>query len=259
MQITALQHDHQETDGFRYIQPRGIRAFTVFFFQTQVDLQLQGSNLSLSPGSCVILAPGTPQHFTARSTLRYSRLDATEDMAPILLQYHLPLGQPVLLSDADAVTDVFKQLSQEFRSKHPYRDEMLNAYLQILLVLLSRSFNKSAPVAALQQDLHLDIRNVRQYVLSNPQRKWTVAEMSQLMSLSPSRFHAVYKEVFGTAPMRDVIEAKIEYAKTLLLDRKNFSLPQIADMLGYNDQYHFIRQFRTETGLTPGVFRKSHR
>ena len=45
-------------------------------------------------------------------------------------------------------------------------------------------------------------------------------------------------------------------AKSLLLSDKRYPLPQVAEMLGYNDQYHFIRQFRTETGMTPGDYRR---
>ena len=259
MLIKALQYDCHEADGFRYMQPRGSGAFTLFFFRTQVDLELQGTVFPLQPGGCIIYAPEAPQFFTAHNTLVYSRLDATEDIAPLLLQYHLPLGQPFYMQNISAVTDLLEKSESEFLGVQPYREDALNCCVQMLLVLLSRSLENPLPQVQIQQDLHLDIRNIRQHVLSNPQRKWTVAEMAQMMSLSPSRFHAVYKEIFGTAPMRDVIEARIGYAKTLLLDKKHFSLPQIADMLGYNDQYHFIRQFRTETGITPGNFRKNHR
>lgn len=259
MLISAVRHNRREPDGFQHIQSRGNRSFSLFFFQTPVDLRLQDNALSLQPGSCIFYAPGAVQHITSRGPLRYSRLDAIEDIAPMLLQFHLPVGQPFYIPNAEAVSEVFLQINQEFHSKNPYREEMLLSYLQVLLILLARSEDSTAPGIRLQQDLHLDIHNIRQHVLSNPQRKWTVTEMAQMMSLSPSRFHAIYKEVFGSAPMRDVIESKIRYAKNLLLDSKNFSMPQIADMLGYNDQYHFIRQFRTETGVTPGVYRKTHR
>ena len=258
MMITTIQHNRRETDGFRLVQPHGSRGYTVYFFRSQVDLELQGATLSVAQGSCMIYPPEMPQQLAARGTLIYSRLEASEDITTQLLQYRLPLGQPFHLPDIEAVSDVFKRAEQEFYMQNPYREDMLDACVQMLLILLTRALDE-APAAALPQDMHLDIRNIRQHVLSNPQRKWTVADMAQMMSLSPSRFHAIYKEVFGSAPMRDVIEAKIEYAKNLLLDRKNFSLPQIADMLGYNDQYHFIRQFRTETGITPGAYRKSHR
>ena len=34
---------------------------------------------------------------------------------------------------------------------------------------------------------------------------------------------------------------------------------ECAEMLGYNDQYHFIRQFKSFTGISPGKYRKSNR
>ena len=83
--------------------------------------------------------------------------------------------------------------------------------------------------------------------------------MAEMASLSPSRFHAVYKALYGTSPLQDMIEAKINYACSLLLTNESLTLPAIAELLGYNDQYHFIRQFKAVTGQTPGAYRKSQR
>lgn len=259
MQISKIRHDRQEADQFRLIRPKGTDEHTLFFFRTPVNLELSGVVVPLPAGSCILYPPGTAQYFTAQGPLVHSWLQASEDITPLILQYHLPVGQPFPAKDPDALGALFLQTEQEFLSRNPYREDMLNAFLHALLILLARSAGQFSPAARFKQETHLDIKEIRQHVLSNPQQRWTVGEMAKMMSLSPSRFHAVYKEVFGTAPMRDVIGAKIEYAKSLLLSERNFSLPQIADMLSYNDQYHFIRQFRTETGMTPGAYRKSHR
>ena len=114
-------------------------------------------------------------------------------------------------------------------------------------------------VAVIRRKEREKLGQVRQTVLSNPEKRWTVAEMATLASLSPSRFHAVYKSIFGTYPLKDLIEAKIRYAGSLLLSDESLILPQVSEMLGYNDQYHFIRQFKAVTGLTPGQYRKEKR
>lgn len=258
MLILKIRHHWPEAADFRLIRPRGNEGYTIFLFHTAVNLEFSGTAVPLKPGGCIIYPPNTAQYVSAQGPLLYSFIHITEDSAAFLRQFKLPLGQPFYPRDTEVLTNLLEKMEPEFFSQNPYREEMLDAMFRALLITLSRSAQESSPVVQLKQEKHLDIKEIRQHVLSNPQRKWTVAEMAKMMSLSPSRFHAVYKDVFGTAPMHDVIEAKIEYAKSLLLSNKRYSLPQVAEMLGYNDQYHFIRQFRIETGMTPGAFRKKN-
>ena len=89
--------------------------------------------------------------------------------------------------------------------------------------------------------------------------KWTVEEMAKMASLSPSRFHAVYKLLFGCAPMQDVIRAKMDLAKTILLMEDKPTLSQVAERLGYKNAQHFIVQFKAATGMTPGSYRRNNR
>ena len=55
------------------------------------------------------------------------------------------------------------------------------------------------------------------------------------------------------AALHTLRKGNIEEA--LLADRE-LNMAQLAEKLGYNDQYHFIRQFKAMTGMTPGSYRK---
>ena len=89
--------------------------------------------------------------------------------------------------------------------------------------------------------------------LSSP---WTIDELSKLVNLSPSRFQVVYKNIFGISPIDDLIKARVAAAKNMLcvLDTPVF---EIARALGYNNQFHFIRQFKKQTGFSPTEYRKN--
>jgi AraC-like DNA-binding protein len=64
--------------------------------------------------------------------------------------------------------------------------------------------------------------------------------------------------MFGTSPINDLIEARISAARSLLMAEGDLSVAQVAERLGYNDQYHFIRQFKAANGQSPGQFRKNN-
>jgi AraC family transcriptional regulator of arabinose operon len=54
--------------------------------------------------------------------------------------------------------------------------------------------------------------------------------------------------------MTDVINSRIEHAK-YLLTTTDISVKQIAQLCGYNNENHFMRQFKEITGITPTKFR----
>ena len=97
----------------------------------------------------------------------------------------------------------------------------------------------------------------RRILLSAPEHPWTVAEIAAEINLSASRFHASYKTVFGISPMRDLIETRIQSAKNLLLSEE-LSVQDIAEQLGYHSVNHFIRQFKSGTGVSPLQYRKNN-
>ena len=108
------------------------------------------------------------------------------------------------------------------------------------------------------QTCALPISRLRLEMLSRPCEKWLVEDMAKSVSLSPSRFHVLYKAYFRTTPMRDLINARIDHAKLLLLENREETLAVIAEKLGYRNPYDFSRQFTKFTGITPGAYRKNN-
>ena len=144
----------------------------------------------------------------------------------------------------------------EFFSTAEYKDKMLNAYITELLCSLSRVIHDVNP-PKVQTENFDKMREIRQKILSSPEKHWSVSEMAQLAQMSPSRFHSVYKSVFGTSPVKDSIDARISYAKSIL-NTENIPITIVAEKLGYSDHFHFIRQFKKETGKTPTEYKKEN-
>ena len=82
-------------------------------------------------------------------------------------------------------------------------------------------------------------------------------ELAGLLNLSPSRFHVVYKAMFGISPVKDIIYNRIQSAKNMLV-ATDFPIAEIGEKLGYLNTNHFIRQFKSVVKHTPLVYRKNH-
>jgi len=100
-----------------------------------------------------------------------------------------------------------------------------------------------------------DLLAVRKQILNSPDRLWKIEELAEQAHLSHAYFQVMYKKAFGVTCITDVINTKITQAKVLLTST-DLPVKQVAQELGYNEVYHFIRQFKKSTGLTPGAFRK---
>ena len=75
------------------------------------------------------------------------------------------------------------------------------------------------------------------------------------MGLSPTRFHTVFRRATGMAPMRYVRQLRIRHAQRLLLDT-TLSVAEVGARIGFSDQFHFSRMFKTAIGKSPDAYRR---
>ena len=257
MQVTRVRHDWPEKAGFTISRPTGLSQYTFLHFANPICIRLNGELIHTRPGACIFFAPGIPQWFHSEQDLIHNWLHTDESLHPLLEAYGIPQNQLLYPSDTGFISELFSKLEIEHFSDNPFRQPLMEGIVNEFVIRLARSLSSSSN--GLPRKDRQAMQAVRFRVLSAPEHNWTVSEMAALTSLSASRFHAVYKAQFGTSPMQDVIASKIGYAKSLLLLEEKLTLMEVAEKLGYNDQYHFIRQFKAVTGQTPGSYRKARK
>ena len=75
--------------------------------------------------------------------------------------------------------------------------------------------------------------------------------------VSEPYFRRLFKKEFNVSPKQYVIERRMEYAKALII-AGYFSIQEISELCGYNDQKHFSTEFKKITGLSPSVYRYNY-
>jgi len=99
------------------------------------------------------------------------------------------------------------------------------------------------------------IRKSIQYMRSHLQEKLTVKELAEAANLSVSRFSHLFSEETGMSPMAYFRMEKIESAREMLKDSE-YTVYEIATILGFSSESHFIRAFREQLNVTPGEYRR---
>lgn len=102
---------------------------------------------------------------------------------------------------------------------------------------------------------YTELNQLRQRIYNHPEYAWTLPFMAEQVHMSPRYLHTLYKELFSTTCVQDVIASRVQKAKHLLRYSKQ-NISQIASEYGYNNIEHFYRQFQKETGEKPSHYRE---
>lgn len=254
--ITKIRHDYPEKAGFNLIRPNGHKDYTFLHFLSPVEILVKGKYYNAKEGACIIYSPSTPQWFKSDNPLVHNWFHADFSLKPLLDEINFPVDTIFYPNDTSFISPLIQKAEIEFFSQDKLKHKMVDIIITELLCSISRVIT-NPPLPKIQAENFDKMRALRQKLLLNPEKRWTIEEMAKSALLSPSRFHSVYKSVFGTSPIHDLIEARINYAKSILLS-ENISILEVSEKAGYNDQYQFIRQFKNETGVTPKKFRKQN-
>ncbi|HEY0289463.1 MAG TPA: AraC family transcriptional regulator [Pseudomonas sp.] len=84
----------------------------------------------------------------------------------------------------------------------------------------------------------------------HPSRSWTVAQLAKEAALSRSTFFERFTQALGMAPMAYLLAWRMALAKNLL-HRKDGSVFEIAQRVGYSSASAFSVAFTRYTGLAP--------
>ncbi len=234
------------------------RYYNLFHFYEPVELEVDGVRIRTEPNACILSEPKQKRGFYFSEKTRMNWFHCYEEFAELIEQYQIPVGKVFYPRDPELVEDLFFKMRVEFLQRYPNRDELLDHYMHALMIALSRFRMQGEEASRIPFREQWKLLRLRRLILAEPARKWSVAEMAEEVSLSPSRLHTVYKGYFGVSPMQDAIRAKIDAAQNMLVIESWMTIPEVAEKLGYGNQYHFIRQFKQYTGITPAAYRKKH-
>lgn len=258
MYIVDVRHDFPVVPGFLLDRPQGRNYYIFAHYLTPVTLTLADREFQLDAGAMVFIAPNTPHQLYCESTLLHNWFHVHATSEELAERYQIPVNEPFYCKNSDHISQKVRCMEVEFFSREEYRETMLEMYIHEFFISLMRSYRSNSTPLNIQKPLEKTMAAIRRSMLSHPHLPWNIDQLAEMASLSNSHFHAVYKTLFGTSPTQDLIDARIDNAKNILRNQPNLTIKQAAEQLGYNDQYHFIRQFKSVTGKTPGAYKKQH-
>lgn len=257
MLIYDVRHDWPKKAGYVVDRPGGRPHYIFAHYYSEVTLHCADQVYEIPGGGCIIMEPHTPHRLYCCQDLIHNWLHLGPEAGALINKYGIAINSPFFPHNDSAISQMFRKMEVEFYSANPFREELLEGYVKEFLIWLHRSVKDLPVTRSFSSSTVSKMTGARSVILSTSEKNWTLEEMAALVPFSPSRFHTLYKTLFGTTPTKDLIDMRISLAKSLLRSNQDMTLAETAEKLGYNDQYHFIRQFKVATGQTPGKYRRN--
>lgn len=96
------------------------------------------------------------------------------------------------------------------------------------------------------------------YVYAHLTERITIDDLAEHVSLSASYLSRLFKQEIGISVSDYIREKKLDRAQNLLRYTDQ-SFAEIANILSFSSQSHFIQAFKNHTGMTPKKYRDSFR
>lgn len=230
------------------------------------------SQLSLSPGQCLLIAPGV-QH----------RINLFDDEAKSFvvaftcMDDYLPLLRKQIVDTTGRQQQQFQQILTELRSAFTLAqgqlrimhfnpnlssplgaEQLICCYLEEILIELMRTMVRRETNCDGAGDLVVAVQNcladqITAYIRAHLGDDLSVPKIASRFHYSRNQIGAMYKGATGISLARAVALERIAKAKELLAAQEK-SITDISAELGFSSPQYFSKKFFQEVGCTPSQY-----
>lgn len=155
-----------------------------------------------------------------------------------------------------AIHQIIQRLLFLFAENHPSKDIFADFMLRELVMRILQTNNQTIYT---KEAMNLSSNNrmayIIKYIRENLDTPLTIEKLSNLIYMSESNFHRVFKNEIGVSPMDFINNERIKLAAGLLHNPQN-RVKDIYMQCGFNNLSYFSRLFKRKYKLTPKAYQQ---
>lgn len=256
IKVTNLGHDSRHKTKFHIIRKTGVPNYILLLVKTEAFFELNGIITKTNPNMAILFDRNTYMHYGSFNDFYnddWIHFDFLDEPSLFNL-LNIPFNCPIYLPQLNSLSHYVRLLVQESHSNNLHKTQVQDCLMRILLYNLDSQISQ-LPGSSACNKYYQAMNQLRMDIHNTPHRKWTVDSMAKSLHLSPSYFQHLYKDMYHLSCMQEVILARIERAKFYLVTT-DMSIKSLSDFCGYENELHFVRQFKRKEGLTPSQYRE---
>ena len=221
---------------------------------------LNGQEVVVPAGNMVLYQPKQQQKYfyygKDRTQVWFVHFTGRQ-VKSILKHYEIPLDGYILHTGISREYEVcFRKMRDELIKCSWGYEEMLTYLFRELMLLIHRRMTEAMPqVSGFIQE---EIERAKDYFEEHYNEEISIEQYAASRSMSTSWFNRSFRGAVGTSPMKYILDIRIRNAQ-VLLETTDYSIANIAAVIGYDNPMYFSRMFRKAKGMSPAKYRKTYR
>lgn len=210
------------------------------------------------------ISPGFQNHYYAEQRLMMVNVEmepetvkATFGHLPSLIESLLYKGEDWKTSFYPTVTPAMRSLAQQIWNA-PYCGATQQMYLYgkawellaMQIELLTADRANPGEVAQFRPDTIARLQYAKEILTQQLEHPPLMPELARQVGVSDRTLLRGFRQLFGTTPMRYMAQQRMQLARQLLREG-NWTVAEVARMVGYGHFGHFAAAFRRQFGMNP--------
>ena len=221
---------------------------------------LDGQEVIVPAGNMVLYQPKQQQKYfyygKDRTQVWFVHFTGRQ-VKSILKHYEIPLDGYILHTGISReYEECFRKMRDELIKCSWGYEEMLTYLFRELMLMIHRRMTEAMPqVSGFIQE---EIDRAKAYFEEHYNEEISIEQYAASRSMSTSWFNRSFRGAVGTSPMKYILDIRIRNAQ-VLLETTDYSIANIAAVIGYDNPMYFSRMFRKAKGMSPAKYRKTYR
>ena len=239
------------------LRPKGRLDYQLLYIVSgKGHFYFHGEDRVVYAGRMVLIQPRQEQHY------EYFGEDKPEvywvhftgsDVKNILRSYNIPMDDPIFYSGASSTYSyLFKEMVHELQNCKTGYEDLLAMYLRQIFLLVQRTRQEERPTVStyIQEEMEF----ARRYFNEHYNEPISIQEYAESRNMSVCYFQRNFKQIVKHTPMQYLLTIRVNNAASLL-ETTDYSMAEIAAIVGYEDPLYFSRLFRKIKGVSPRDYR----
>lgn len=257
MEIVKIGSNGTHDSSYKVARPNGYPYYLFLLIKTPAIFVINNTEIKAESSSAIIYDINYPHYYSPCNSTYINdwihfKVEKGTDYFNAL---NLPLNTVFKVYDDTFICEMVRLMSNEYYSINANRNETMALLLQAMFSKLSEVMSTCNSKKHTTTH-YTQLIGLRKEIYRNPQTQWRVDMLADKLNMCNTYLQKIYRETFGVSCVADVIASKINYAKELLC-KTDMPISEVSRQCGYNNDVHFMRQFKKYIGVTPSEYRKN--
>ena len=251
--IKSLQPNKKETPPFDLRRNDGVNNYLLLLFKSHGELTVKNKVIPYSPNDLIIIEPNvahainTLDNILIHDWIHFNIDNLDVNNCKVIFNQLIPCNYAHLISN-------FINLIYNEFIENPKNNSIINQLMNLVFSYIEKNNTLVKKLSDNEIKVLPKFNELRNRLYASCNSFSSVNDMASSLFISESRFSHLYKKYYKISPLQDILNAKIQTAKQLLVTT-NDTLTSIAINCGFSSVFSFIRCFKSKTGQTPSQWR----